>query len=95
MGISRPFDVGEVAGAGGAVRLAGRVDDVRDRQAVEQQVAPGRTLHLVLGQLAADRDDLGDARHGQQAVAQVELGEGAELQPGSTVPSGDETARRA
>ena len=71
-------DVGQVARPRGRVRAAGGLDDVLQRQVVELQVVLAH-VHLVLRELAAERDDLRDARHRHQLVAQVELRVGAEV----------------
>jgi hypothetical protein len=59
------------------VRASG-LDDVLHRQVVELQLLLPH-VDLVLGQVAADRDDLGHARHREQLVAQLELGVGAHV----------------
>jgi hypothetical protein len=65
-----PFDVRQVAGTGGAVRMARGVDHVLHRQPVQQQLFLPH-VHLVFGQLAADRDHLRHARHGENPKPQT------------------------
>ena len=61
--------------------FGGGVDHVLYRQVVQQQLV-GLDVDLVLGQLAADGDDLRHARHGEQPVPQVVLAERTERRVG-------------
>ena len=61
-------------------RLDG-LDDLLQREVVRLEPAR-RHDHLVLLDAAADADHRGDARHGQQAVADVPLADGAQVELG-------------
>ena len=73
------IDVGEVAGACGAVGTAGGLDHLGDREPEEREPILA-DVDPVLRQLAADRDDLRDAGDRQQRVAKVVLAIAAELE---------------
>ena len=60
------------------MRAARGLDHIRDGQVVEPQPLL-IDIDLVLGQLAADRDDLGDAGHRENLRPQVELAVRTEL----------------
>src|SRR5690606_21849829 len=81
---------GEVAGGAGAVGAGRGVGDVADGQAVEGEAVLADE-DLVLGELAADGDDLGDAGDRQEAVAQVELGVGAQVEVADAAVGGGES----